>query len=166
MTDTLRHRDHPGAPTQAADSRARMFATLVGVVFLLVGALGFVPGVTQNLDEIEWAGHESQAELLGIFQVSVLHNVVHLAFGVAGLVMARTANLARAFLIGGGVIYLVLWIYGLLVDQDSDANFVPVNTADNWLHLGLGLGMILLGILASVPTSRERPVSESPTYRR
>ncbi|MEJ7690552.1 MAG: DUF4383 domain-containing protein [Nocardioidaceae bacterium] len=48
---------------------------------------------------------------------------------------------------GGGVIYLVLWIYGLLVGQESNANFVPLNTADNWLHLFLGIGMIALGVL-------------------
>lgn len=47
----------------------------------------------------------------------------------------------------GGVIYLVLWIYGLVIDHQSAANFVPLNTADNWLHLGLAVGMILLGLL-------------------
>jgi hypothetical protein len=77
--------------------------------------------------------------------VSILHNIVHLLFGVAGVALARSINGARAFLIGGGAIYLVLWIYGLLVGHDSDANFVPLNTADNWLHLGLGVGMVGLG---------------------
>jgi hypothetical protein len=48
---------------------------------------------------------------------------------------------------GCGVSYLVLWIYGLLVGQESNANFVPLNTADNWLHLFLGIGMIALGVL-------------------
>src|SRR5690606_18201082 len=90
-------------------------ATLaVAAVFLLVGVLGFIPGVTTNFDSMEFAGHESEAMLLGIFQVSVLHNIVHLLFGVAGLAMARTAGLAKLYLIGGGVIYLVLWVYGLI----------------------------------------------------
>jgi hypothetical protein len=83
-----------------------------------------------------------------VFSVSILHNIVHLAFGVAGLVAARTARGARAYLIVGGVIYLVLWIYGLVIDQNSSANFVPINTADNWLHLVLGIGMIAIGLLA------------------
>ena len=121
-------------------------AAAVGAVFLLVGILGFVPGITSNLDQIEFAGHESQAELLGIFQVSILHNIVHLLFGVAGLALARTFAGARNFLIGGGIIYLVLWVYGLMVDQVSDANFVPVNTADDWLHFALGAGMLGLGL--------------------
>ena len=126
---------------------ARKVAMAVGAVFLLVGILGFVPGVTQDFDQMEFAGDESQAMLLGIFQVSILHNVVHLLFGVAGLAMARRADSARAYLIGGGVIYLVLWIYGLVVGDDTSANFVPLNDADDWLHLVLGIGMIALGLL-------------------
>ena len=122
-------------------------AQAVGAVFLLVGILGFIPGVTTNYESLLIVGHESTALLLGIFQVSVLHNIVHLLFGVAGIAMARTWDSARAYLIGGGAIYLVLWIYGLLIDHESAANFVPLNDADNWLHLVLGLGMIALGVL-------------------
>ena len=122
-------------------------AAAVGAVFLLVGILGFIPGITSNFDSMEFAGTESDAELLGIFEVSVLHNLVHLLFGIAGLAMARRWESARAYLIGGGLIYLVLWIYGLVIDKDSDANFVPVNKADDWLHLVLGLAMVALGLI-------------------
>ena len=124
----------------------RLAAMVVAAVFLLVGLLGFIPGVTTEYHGMTFAGHESTAMLLGIFHVSILHNIVHLLFGVVGLVLARTVAGARGFLIGGGVVYLVLWIYGLLIDHDSAANVVPVNTADNWLHLLLGVGMIGLGV--------------------
>ncbi len=77
----------------------------------------------------------------------MLHNLVHLAFGVAGLLLARTVTGARAFLIGGGAVLLVLWLYGLAVDHDTGANVLPVNDADGWLHLGLGVVMIALGVL-------------------
>jgi hypothetical protein len=125
----------------------QLAALVVGVVFLLVGVLGFIPGITTNFDSMTFAGHQSEAMLLGVFQVSVLHNIVHLLFGAAGLAMARTVAGARNFLIYGGVIYAVLWLYGLLIDQGSAANFVPVNTADNWLHFVLAVGMIALGFL-------------------
>jgi hypothetical protein len=132
-------------------------AVAVSAVFLVVGVLGFIPGITTDHDTMMFAGHDSGAMLLGVFQVSVLHNIVHLLFGVVGLALARTASGARAYLIGGGVVYLVLWIYGLVIDQSSTANFVPMNTADNWLHLALGLGMILLGaVLGRELTSTER----------
>lgn len=124
-------------------------ALATGALFLLVGVLGFIPGITTSYGSLGMAGHRSGALLLGIFQVSVLHNIVHLAFGAAGLLLARTHHQARSFLIYGGVIYLVLWLYGLLVGDETPANIVPVNAADNWLHLGLGLGMISLAIALS-----------------
>ncbi|ELB90023.1 hypothetical protein Rwratislav_26469, partial [Rhodococcus wratislaviensis IFP 2016] len=131
----------------------------------------FIPGVTTDYDTLTFAGHHSEAALLGIFQASILHNIVHLLFGVGGIVPARTAAAAKGFLIVGGIIYLVPWIYGLVIDQDSSANFVPVNTADNWLHLVLGAGMVALGLLlprlrttgATTATPRQ---GSAPVHRR
>lgn len=145
--------------TQNTAQRApiQLAALVIGVIFLIIGIAGFIPGITSDFSTIKFAGHHSDAKLLGLFQVSILHNIVHLLFGVAGVALARTLSGARAFLVGGGVIYLVLWLYGLIVDQDSGANFVPFNTADNWLHLLLGVGMVGLGLALSrsaVPQTR------------
>jgi hypothetical protein len=135
-------------------------ALAVGAVFLAVGVLGFIPGITSNYDTLGAAGHESEAMLLGIFQVSILHNIVHLLFGVAGILMSRQHASSRTYLIGGGVIYLLLWVYGLLIDKESGANFVPVNHADDWLHLVLGLGMIALGVLLSRRVQHDRSAAD------
>jgi hypothetical protein len=134
----------------------RLSATVVAAVFLLVGVLGFIPGATTDYDGMAFAGHESTAMLLGLFHVSILHNIVHLLFGIVGLAMARTASGAFLFLVGGGVVYLVIWLYGLIIDFDSAANFIPVNTADNWLHLLLGLGMVGLGFALRGTATRGR----------
>jgi Domain of unknown function (DUF4383) len=136
----------PAAAPTARRSPVQSAALAVGAAFLLIGLLGFIPGITTHYDMLTFAGHHSEAKLLGVFNVSVLHNIVHLLFGLFGLMLSRTFNGARGFLIGSGVIYLVLWIYGLAVDQHSGANFVPVNTADNWLHFALGIGMLALGL--------------------
>ncbi|MFI6209083.1 DUF4383 domain-containing protein [Streptomyces sp. NPDC051041] len=141
------------ATPAAGRTRVQQAALAVGTVFLLVGLLGFIPGVTTDYGTMRFAEHHSEAKLLGLFQVSILHNIVHLLFGIAGIAMARAASTARTFLIGGGVIYLLLWIYGLIIDLDSAANFVPVNTADNWLHFVLGIGMIALGVLLTRRTA-------------
>ncbi|RJT74898.1 DUF4383 domain-containing protein [Arthrobacter cheniae] len=137
------------APTPRAGTRTNVqkAALAVGAVFLLVGLLGFIPGITSQYDQLSFAGHESGALLLGLFQVSVLHNIVHLLFGAAGIALARTIGGARSYLLYGGIIYLVLWIYGLVIDQNSAGNFVPLNDADNWLHFFLGIGMIALALL-------------------
>src|SRR5688500_9006943 len=133
-------RSEPGLTgATASRSTIRTVAMVVAGIFLLVGILGFVPGITTDYDTMQFAGHESEAKLLGVFQVSILHNIVHLLFGVAGIALARRADTARLFLVGGGAIYLVLFLYGLLIDHGGDANFVPVNSADNWLHLVLGI---------------------------
>ena len=129
-------------------------ARLVGIVFLLVGIAGFIPGVTTNLYEgLEFAGDDGTAELLGLFEVSVLHNIVHGLFGIAGLALAATASGARTYLIGGGAIYLVLFLLGIVGGGD----WIPLNDADNWLHLALGTGMIALGYL----TTRQSTVSST-----
>ena len=143
-------------PTSHARSHVQTATLILAAVFLLVGILGFIPGATTNYDTMTFAGHESDAMLLGVFKVSVLHNIVHLLFGVAGLAMARSASAAMGYLVGGGAVYLVLWIYGLVVDHDTAANFVPLNSADNWLHLGLGVGMIALGLLLGRPRRAAR----------
>ncbi len=134
---------------------------VVGATFLLVGIAGFIPGITTDYDNLMGAGPDSEAKLLGIFQVSILHNIVHLAFGALGLWAAKNWKTARTYLVGGGALYLVLWLYGLLIDKESDANFVPLNTADDWLHFGLGIGMIGLGALLW----NGRPARDSGTRR-
>lgn len=123
-------------------SLAQTLALVFGIAFLGAGVLGFIPGVTTNLGDIEFAGKDSPSELLGIFQVSVLHNIVHLLFGIAGIALARTTAGALAYLLWSGIIYVVLFVYGLFVDAGSDANFVPINNADDLLHLVLAIGLL------------------------
>ncbi|GAA1625506.1 DUF4383 domain-containing protein [Georgenia ruanii] len=137
---------NPTLAGQPKRTSVQTAALVLGIVFLVVGVLGFVPGITSHYTLIAVAGHRSSAMLLGIFQVSILHNIVHLLFGIAGIVLSRSVAAARGYLVWGGVIYLALWLYGLIIDQASPVNFVPVNTADNWLHFLLGVVMIVLGV--------------------
>jgi Domain of unknown function (DUF4383) len=151
-------------PAAGRKTTLQLAATVFGVVFLLVGILGFVPGITTHLSpysNLKFAGHDhanmsSGAKLLGVFAVSILHNLVHVLFGVAGLLAARTFAAARTYFLAGGVIYLVLTLYGAVIDQGKSINFVPINTGDNWLHLVLGVAMIAIGVVLgrSVATAR------------
>lgn len=129
---------------------------IAGLVFVAVCLLGFVPGVTTNLyGGLEFAGSAGTAELLGVFEVSVLHNIVHGLFGIAGLAMAATAMGARTYLLGGGGLYLGLFALGVV----GAAEWIPANRADDWLHLALGGGMIALGVL----TTRGRNPAPRPS---
>jgi len=110
-----------------------------GAVFVLVGLTGFVVS----------GGHHAVGpeggELFGVFQVNVLHNVVHLVVGavmVAAAIMGeRTARNANATF---GVVYLVLFALGLAI-VDTPANVIALNGADNALHLVLGLALTVVG---------------------
>jgi hypothetical protein len=142
-----------------AEKFARSAAAAVGAVFLLVGVLGFIPGVTTDYDTMTFASHDSEAQLLGVFQVSILHNIVHILFGIAGLVAARNARDVPTFLFGAAAVYAVLTVYGIVIDKESGANFVPLDSADNWLHLVLtvalaGLGLVVRRRLAAPAATR------------
>jgi hypothetical protein len=130
-------------PVQAA-------AMLVSVVFVIVGILGFIPGIATDAPG-KFVGDDSDAELLGIFQTSILHNIVHLAFGLVGLALARTVDGARTYLIGGGIVYLALGVLGIV----GGADWLPTNTADQWLHFALGAGMITIGFVLGREMRRE-----------
>jgi hypothetical protein len=134
----------------SAPTAVQVAARAAGVAFLLVGLAGFVPGLTTDLyDGLEFAGGEGTSELLGLFAVSVLHNLVHLLFGIAGLALAATPNGARSYLLGGGGLYLVLFLLGVV----GGGEWLPTNRADDWLHLGLGVALLGTGVAASRATT-------------
>lgn len=104
-------------------------AMIVGAAFALAGVAGFFVTGFENFAQ------PTDKKLL-IFEVNPLHNIVHLLIGIAGLLMARRLSSARLFgwLLAGG--YGLTFIHGLFVaNQDTSANFLSINTADNWLHL-------------------------------
>ncbi|MFI7444905.1 DUF4383 domain-containing protein [Nonomuraea indica] len=139
-------------PERTSRTPVQMAALVVGAVFLLVGVLGFVPESPPATTAWNSPG-TTPALLMGLFQVSILHNVVHLLFGIAGVLAARSWRASRIYLVLGGVMYLMLWLFGMLIDRTSPVNFVPVNAADNWLHLLLGLGTIAPGYVLAARRS-------------
>ena len=147
---------HAGAPaprTGTGRSLAQVLAAVFGLVFLLVAVAGFIPGITTNYDELSLLGTDSRAELLGLFRVSVVHNLVHGLFGI-GLLAAARREWAQAYLLAGGAAYLLVAVYGLLVDLGSDANFLPVNNPDNLLHVGLSVALLGAGLVAGAVERR------------
>ncbi len=108
----------------------KKFALLFGVVFTTVGVLGFVPGITQN-------GH-----LLGIFEVNTLHNIVHLLSGLAALA-AAAVGFSRQYFQVFGVVYALVTVLGFIMDPIL--GLIPVNGADNVLHIVLTAALLYLG---------------------
>lgn len=147
-TDRTRRVPRPVKGLTAAQDAA----VLVASVFLLLGVLGFVPGITSGYDALK-PGPNSGAALFGVFAVSVALNLIHVAFGLVGLLLARTFWRAKAYLFIGGVLTLGLFGYGLAVHTNPQANVLTLDASDNWLHLGMGVVMLLLALtLAGVKT--------------
>jgi hypothetical protein len=115
---------------------AQTLALAFGIVFLLVGILGFIPGITEDAPG-DFAGEDSEGSLLGIFQVSVLHNLAHLAFGI-GILAARKHASALTYLLVGGVAYAGLFLLGIVGAMD----WLPADDSDDWLHLVLAAALI------------------------
>ena len=121
-------------------------AMIVAAALAAIGVLGFIPGVTSGVDQLTWAGQQSGAQLFGVFAVSALLNTVHVVIGVVGFALTRSYAGARSYLLGGGAVYLGLWLYGVLVEDGSNGHALHLNSADNWLHMGLGVVMVLLAV--------------------
>lgn len=154
MTDTQARSSSTGRESRLPP--AQSVAMVAAVVFALVGILGFIPGATTHFDfqtGQRFSGPGSTAMLFGVFQTSVLHNGIFLAFGIVGAVSGFFALTARLFFFLAAVIFLFLGVYGLAIDQQSAANFLPMNTADNILHLAIGVVVLAIGATLSLARS-------------
>jgi len=123
----------------------KKLAMLFGIVFVLVGLLGFVPGVTTD-----------SGLLLGIFQVSPLHNTIHLLSGIAALlaVGGKSEDYAQLYFRVFGVVYALVAIDGF-VQGTTVLGLFDINMADNWLHTVLAVA--ILGIGFGVPKAMSAP---------
>lgn len=114
---------------------AKRLVMVLGVVFVLIGILGFIPGVTED------------GELLGIFAVSASHNAVHLVSGLAALAAAANGEAsARLFAKVFGVVYGLVTILGFIQGDGAEVlGFINVNQPDNVLHLAIAAGLLYVG---------------------
>lgn len=114
----------------------RIFAMVMGVAFLLIGVLGFVPPLlthpaheTHDLRVTAFEGY-----LFGLFHVNVLHSAVHVLFGIMGLAMARSFDSARTYARIVAVSYGLLVIMGLVPMLNTVFGLIPIHGHDVWLH--------------------------------
>ena len=113
----------------------KTFALLFGVVFLLVGVAGFIPGLVQPLHPEHPPVQFNGGQLLGLFPVNLLHNAVHVLFGLWGLLASRSLGGSVMYARGVAIIYAVLTVAGMLAPPLSNFfELVPLYGNDIWLH--------------------------------
>lgn len=117
----------------------KKLAYLFGVVFLLVGILGFVPALApMHSDGMHY--------LLGLFMVGGIHNAIHLLSGVAALALgAYSEKTARLYFLGFGAVYALVTVVGF-IQKDTVLGIFHVNLADNFLHLVLAVAILGIGL--------------------
>lgn len=138
----------------------RVFALIFGIVFILVGLAGFLPPLVMPVH----SGHPTLAVdtgyglLLGLFPVNVLHNLVHLAFGVWGLFLARSPGAAKLYARSVAIIYAVLVVAGLVPPLDTLFGLTPLFGNDVWLHALLALVAAYFGWMHREAAYSEREI--------
>ena len=120
----------------------QMLALAFGVVYLLVGIVGFFitgfDGFTSNQTD-------GNMDKLLVFMINPLHNIVHIVIGLAGIALSRTLSGARTYGWLLAVGYGAAFVYGLIA-IGKDWDFLNINAADNVLHIAtavVGLVMAL-----------------------
>ena len=123
-------------------STVQTVSLVFGIGFLAATAAGFLVTGMSNMDP----NPETAPRALGLFPVNVIHNLVHLVFGVWGVVAMKSYDAARTYCRISGVIYLVLFVLGFIVP--TGFGLVPLGGTDPWLHLALGLPLAIVGFTA------------------
>ena len=109
------------------------FARVFGVIFVLVGVLGFVPAAMTD------------GMLLGLFPVNTVHNIVHILLGLWGLLAGGTAISAIGYFKALTVIYALLAVLGLIPATQDLFGLAPIHGNDVWLHGVLALAAAYFG---------------------
>lgn len=117
----------------------RTFARIYGIVFIIVGVGGFIPGVTTPHTHPNLGVEAGSGMEFGLFPVNYLHNLIHIAFGVWGLIAMRSVDAARLYARSVAIIYGVLTIMGLIPGANTTFGLVPIYGHDVWLHALLAL---------------------------
>ena len=115
---------------------SRTFALLFGIVFLLVGIGGFIPGLVTmpHPEHPHLIVTQNYGQLFGLFPINIVHNMVHIVFGIWGLVSCRSAGTARLYARGVAIIYGALTIAGFVPGLETMFGFIPLFQNDIWLH--------------------------------
>ncbi len=125
----------------------RTFAAAFGVVFLLAGLSGFIPGLSPEHMHPDMVVTAESRLAVGLFPVNALHDVVHLAFGVWGLLAARGALGSLVYARSVALIYALLTVLGLIPLTDTAFGLVPIYGNDVWLHAALAVVAAYFGFI-------------------
>lgn len=140
--------------------KTRTFALILGIAFLAVGILGFVPQLVEIPAEQPGLRVEMAHGLLfGLFPVNAVHNAVHLAFGIWGVVVWRDFAASRLYARSVAVIYAVLAVLGLVPATSTLFGLAPLHGHDVWLHVVIAVASAYFGFASVAAVEHSGPAS-------
>jgi hypothetical protein len=127
----------------------KMFALILGILYVIGGLAGFVPALSPHSHDMPPIAVDSfYGKAMGLFPVNILHNLVHLGIGAWGIIGSRSIDGARMFGKGLAVFYGLLAILGLIPATNTMFGLVPLYGNDVWLHAGTALIAAYFGFVA------------------
>jgi hypothetical protein len=157
----MSHMYGPATDFDRARTPAQWYCLLAGAALALAGLVGFIADAS-----FEFGNGIDGGSLLG-FEVNGMHNLVHLASGALLLVASSRRDTAKAVAIAFGATYGLVAVIGLL-DGDDVLGIIPINSADNVLHVGLALLGLVAGLVSRTASRRDSDTMvdrTSPTAR-
>ena len=136
----------------------RTFALIWGILFLGAGAGGFIPGLWHAAPDHypPLAVDSFYGDALGLFPVNILHNIVHLLFGVWGLLAYKSHSAAKGYAKAVAIAYGLLIVLGLLPATNTMFGLVPIFGNDVWLHAILALPAAYFGFVHKDSVTADR----------
>jgi hypothetical protein len=133
----------------------RYFALIFGIVYTLVGLLGFLPGLLQAPPATapDLAVDTLYGYLMGLFPVNILHTLVHLLLGIWGILAYRTFDASRGYAKSLAIIFGILAVMGLIPGLNTTFGLIPLFSHDVWLH---GASALLAAYFGWVAPAGER----------
>ncbi|HEY9623563.1 MAG TPA: DUF4383 domain-containing protein [Crinalium sp.] len=129
------------------------FALITGILFLAVGLMGFIPGFVRepmtSPDAVGLGMGSGYGDLMGMFPINVLHNVVHIIVGLSGIFAAIALDGSRVFSRALAVFYGLLAIMGLVPGLNTTFGLIPIFGNDIWLHALTAAIAFYFGFIAS-----------------
>ena len=127
----------------------RYFALIWGIMFLMVTASGLIPGAWEPAPAHypDIAVDSMYGAALGLFPVNILHNLVHLVFGVWGVIAYRSWHSSRLYAKVVAIAYGMFAVMGLIPTLDTTFGLVPLFGNDVWLHVLLAAPAAYFGFM-------------------
>lgn len=142
-------------------TQVQAFARVFGIIYVIVGIMGFLPGLVSPLvDTTGLAVTTGYGRLLGIFPVNLMHNIVHIGVGIWGILAARDFLMSVGFAKVNAVLFGILAVLGIIPATNMLFGLAPLYGSDVVIHAATAAVAAYFGFAAPA----HRGETHAPTF--